>query len=545
MFDCSLKSWRLISRARHNTECPFIQIFFMTTQDVTQNIWRNSISNYVCTAIRMFTGLLMFRMLYQGLTREEFGFWALLWSVFGYGILLDFGFGFTAEKRVAELSVHQEWDRLSRILSTIFYLYVVVGILMVAAILLSSNQVISFFHITPANHEKFREILIWFFAGMAIAFPLGIFPEILIGQQRIWLTNIIFTAGIIGNFISVALAIHFHWSLKTIFINALLSGIIPCVISAMFAFQHLPKVKIRLGNFSWGTIRETMQFSLFAYVSTVSNIILSKTDQIVISAALTVSAVALYQAGAKLAETFGSFTHQLPSTFSPAAAHLHAKGDKTFLRQLLVNGTRFTLMIGTPLYFICAFYMEGLLTILTGDKNPNPETFWIGQVLLFWGYMVLVTQSVSKRIFMMCGHERRLMKFSVGEAALNLALSIGLVLYFKNVLCVALGSLISTMIFGWFFIWPLAAREAEMSCWQLARTVLIPIWLASLPLVAFLLLGRFIPLLDFRTSTILLLAQCIVATLIAAFCLWHRALTTSERDHLIARFGKFFRITPA
>ena len=23
------------------------------------------------------------------------GFWALLWSVFGYGVLLDFGFGFT------------------------------------------------------------------------------------------------------------------------------------------------------------------------------------------------------------------------------------------------------------------------------------------------------------------------------------------------------------------------------------------------------------------------------------------------------------------
>src|SRR6187200_492218 len=113
----------------------------MTTQDVTRNIWRNSISNYISTGIRMVVGILMFRMLYQNLTREEFGFWALLWSVFGYGILLDFGFGFTAEKRVAELSVHQEWDRLSRILSTIFFLYVGVGLLMVATILFSSNYV--------------------------------------------------------------------------------------------------------------------------------------------------------------------------------------------------------------------------------------------------------------------------------------------------------------------------------------------------------------------------------------------------------------------
>ncbi|MEO5803896.1 MAG: oligosaccharide flippase family protein [Verrucomicrobiota bacterium] len=517
----------------------------MTNQDVTRNIWRNSISNYLSTAIRMVVGLLMFRMLYQNLTREEFGFWALLWSVFGYGILLDFGFGFTAEKRVAELSVHQEWDRLSRILSTIFFLYVAVGVLMVATILFSSHYVIDLFHITEANHERFREILIWFFAGMAVAFPLGIFPEILIGQQRICLTNIIFTAGIVANFVSVALAIHFHWSLKIIFINALLSGILPCVVSAMFAFKKLPKVKIRLSNFAWDTVRETMQFSLFAYVSTVSNIILAKTDQLVISTALAVSAVAIYQAGAKLAETFASFTQQLPSTFSPAAAHLHAKGDKVFLRQLLINGTRFTLMIGTPLYFICAFYMEGILGLLTGDKHIPVETFWIGQVLLFWVYMVLVTQSVSKRIFMMCGHERRLMKFSVGEAVLNLALSVGLVLYYKNVLCVALGSLISTMIFGWFFIWPLAAREADMSCWRLARTVLIPIWIASLPLVAFLLLARFVPLLDFRANTIYLFAECTVAVLVAALSLWHQALSASEREHLISRFGKFFKITPA
>lgn len=516
----------------------------MTTQEVTRNIWRNSISNYVSTAIRMAAGLLMFRMLYQGLSREEFGFWALLWSVFGYGILLDFGFGFTVEKRVAELSVHQEWERLSRILSTIFYLYVAIGILMIVTILLTSHQVVNLFHITQGNHERFREILIWFFIGMAIAFPLGIFPEILIGQQRICLTNVIFTSCIVANFVSVVLAIHYHWSLKVIFINALLSGIVPCIISAMFAFKHLPKVNIRPANFSWGIVRETMQFSLFAYVSTVSNIILGKTDQLVISTALAVSSVAIYQAGAKLAETFAGFTQQLPSTFSPAAAHLHAKGDKVFLKQLLINGTRFTLMIGTPLYFICAFYMEGFLSLLTGDKQASPETFWIGQVLLFWCYMGLVTQSVSKRIFMMCGHERLLMKFSVGEALLNLALSVGLVLYYKNVLCVALGSLISTMVFGWFFIWPMAAREAEMSCWRLARTVVIPIWIASLPLLGFLLLGRLIPWFDFRTSFFLLVAECAAATLVAGLCIWRGALTTSEREHLISRFGKLFKISP-
>src|SRR5207302_1020578 len=99
----------------------------MSTEEVTKNIWRNSISNYGSIALRMTFGLAMFRMLYQNLRPEEFGFWSLLWSVFGYGILLDFGFGFTAVKRVAELSAQQKWDELSRVLSTIFYLYLAIG----------------------------------------------------------------------------------------------------------------------------------------------------------------------------------------------------------------------------------------------------------------------------------------------------------------------------------------------------------------------------------------------------------------------------------
>ena len=90
----------------------------MSIEELKRNILRNAASNYVCLALRLVLGLLMFRMLYRELTKEEFGFWALLWSVFGYGVLLDFGFGFTAQKRVAELSVHQEWGKLSQVLST-------------------------------------------------------------------------------------------------------------------------------------------------------------------------------------------------------------------------------------------------------------------------------------------------------------------------------------------------------------------------------------------------------------------------------------------
>src|SRR5204862_7805822 len=100
--------------------------------------------------------------------------------------------------------------------------------------------------------------------------------------------------------------------------------------------RGLTEVQLGPRHLSLRRVREPMSFSLFAYVVTVSNVLLGKTDQLVISSAIAVSAIALYQGGAKVAEMFASISQQLPDTLSPAAAHLYAKGDRGVLQQLLV-----------------------------------------------------------------------------------------------------------------------------------------------------------------------------------------------------------------
>jgi O-antigen/teichoic acid export membrane protein len=512
----------------------------MTQEDFKRHIYRNTISNYIFLVARLGLGLVLFRLIYQSLGKEEFGFWALLWSVFGYGILLDFGFGFTAQKRVAELSVHEKWDQLSRVLSTIFFSYVGIAALLVLIGLVGSPYIIDVFKVTEANKPYFTKVLTVFFCGMGVAFPLGIFPEMLRGQQRISLANYILLTGFVLSFGLVILCLKRNWGLHWLLVITLSGSVISDLVCGFFALRKLPQVRISPAFFSQGMVRETMRFSIFAYVTTLTTVILTRTDQLVISTALAVSAVAIYQAGAKVAEMFSSFALQIPETFSPAAAHLHAKGDKEQLRSLLLQGTRFSVMIATPMYLICASYMDQLLQLLTGERTLR-ETFWIGQTLLLWGYTTILTQSVSKRIFMMSGHERRLMWLGVGEALLNLGISVGLILYYKNVLCVAIGSLAATFFFGWFLIWPWAAREANTSAWKLARTVLIPIWLACLPLLLVLILERSIRLPEFSESIPVFALEAFLVFFLGIVCLWRLALHAEERARCLAYFGRFFR----
>ena len=147
----------------------------MTQEELKKHIYRNSISNYAFLVVRLGLGVVLFRLLFKGLTTQEFGFWALLWSVFGYGILLDFGFGFTAQKRVAELSARQDWDQLSRVLSTIFFSYLgIAALLILIGLTLSPFLIELFAGISPENKAPFTLALTLFFFGMGMAFPLGI-----------------------------------------------------------------------------------------------------------------------------------------------------------------------------------------------------------------------------------------------------------------------------------------------------------------------------------------------------------------------------------
>jgi len=512
----------------------------MSYAEVKRNIWSNSVSNYVRTVLGMAVGLLTFRMLYQALDKEEFGFWSLLWSVFGYGILLDFGFGFAAQKRVAELSVRKDWEGLSRVLSTILLFYAVVAGLIAGVVMLGSGTIVGWFGVSSARIPEFRRIMVVFFVGIGLAFPMGIFPEILRGQQRIRLANNLISAALVARLVLIACAVHWHWGFMAVMFIALGFALAPDCLAALFALRRMPAVRLRPRLFSPALMRDTMHFSIFAYLGTATNIVLGKSDQLVLGAVLSVGAVTVYQAGAKTAEVFNQFTRQVQDTLSPAAAHLAATGDHAALRDLLASSLRWSVLIGTPLYLLCAFYLEELLRLLTGSRVIDRDTFLVGHVLLAWYYTTILTHSVSKRIFMMCGHERRLMWLGVGEAAANLGLSIVLVLYYRSVIAVALGSFIPTLFFGWFSLWPWMAKDAGIGGWELFRRAVIPSWVSCLPMLALLILFKFTFHPAPRWALATMLVEGTLAGLLGLAGIWRAGLEPGERTMLGGKFGRRF-----
>lgn len=426
-----------------------------------RRFWKNTFSSYLGVIVRMLVGLVLFRQMFQSFKPSEFGFWSLLWSLFGYGVLLDFGFGFTAQKAVAEKTASGDIAGLSRLIATIFWTFVGVGGVLMLALLSLRAGFLGAVEVSAADHGEFENAYTVFFVGLAVMFPLGLFPEILRGLQRIDLANWVNLVATLLNFAGLMWGMHAHWSFSLLMAVSVATSALPNVAAAFMAMSRLPGLSLSPRLFEWRAVKAQIGFSIAAYLITFSNLIMSKSDQLVLSMVVGVAAVTIYQAGYKMAEMLNLFSVQLQAALSPAAADLKARGDDEGLRELLIRSSRLTFLLVTPAYALSAAYLEPLIRILTGLKQVQPETYWVGQILTFTIYSSLLTNSSSKRVLMMCGDEKALLGISVGDAVANLALSI-LLAWKLGVTGVAIGTLIPTFVVGWAFVVPLTLRRLSL-----------------------------------------------------------------------------------
>lgn len=426
-----------------------------------RRFWSAAASGYIGVAVRMLLGLVLFRLMFQNFTAAEFGFWALLWSLFGYGILLDFGFGFTAQRAVAEKTATGDMAGLSRLLATIFWTFIGMAVLLLLVFLLIRDPFLLRMGVVAGDRGEFGRAYVVFFIGLSVMFPLGLFPEILRGLQRVDIANWVGTISTVLNFGFLFWGLSAGWSLPVLMGISVATTALPNVVAAVVSLRRLPGVSLLPKHFHWGTVRSQLGFSVAAYLITFSNMLMAKSDQLVIALTIGVAFVAVYQAGFKISEMLGLFSVQLQQLLSPAAAAMHARGDESGLRNLLLGSSRLTFFLVTPCYLLSAVYLEPLIRVLTGLDRVPQQTYWVGQALLFAIFSSQLTNACSKRVLMMCGEERRLLVISVTDAVANVTLSIILAYQF-GVLGVALGTMIPTTLVGWLWVLPLTVVKLKI-----------------------------------------------------------------------------------
>lgn len=431
------------------------------SKTLSKHVFFNTLSNYWSLGANMVMMALLMRIQYTNIPYQDYGFWSLIWSIFGYSLLLDFGFGVSVQKYTSQVSVTGDWKKYNSLVSTIFFTYCLLGLVLIAIVVALSGSLDTLFRFQAGSDiEYYRSVFLVFGIGTAILFPFGFFSEMLTGMQLIRIRNRIQLLFVFLNFLAMAFVILSGYGLIAMVYVSIGTHIGKNGILALVASKKIPKLSIRISHAKVSLLKEVASFSMFAYLITFSNLIVFNTDQIVISAFASVELVALYQAAAKIAQIFKDFSTQFNENLGPLATIFHTSEQHDELAKMQLLSTRIIGFIATLMVVPLFAYIKPLLVLWL--ELTAFDTWVCAVILLCSMYFYVLFRSGSIKILLMTGKERSLAVAALAECIGNLVISIILVRRI-GIIGVAIGTLVPNILIGLIYNLPVTIRETNLT----------------------------------------------------------------------------------
>jgi O-antigen/teichoic acid export membrane protein len=463
--------------------------------------------------------------MFLGLSPSDYGFWALVWSVFGYTMLLDFGFGTALQKATAESLAHQQWGRYQQILATVLWVYVLMGGIIALASVVLAPYLIQALLGPAATH--YVSLFILFGCGTALVFPTGFAAELLRGLQAIHGRNLIQGGTQLLQLVASLWVLHQGLGLFWLTWVTLASTLLGNILMLLLAQRLLPP--LRLQRPDWKLLKEMAGFSAYAYLITLTNLLIFRTDQLVIGAYLGLAAIAGYQIANRLADLFRQLTTQMHDYLGPLAARQFAAGGPAAVRATLLLSNRWMHVFAVPAFVVLGWHLPAILSLWLNLKEP--AVIASAYLLLTSMFVQVTLRSSSTQILLMCQQQRILAVLAVIESLANLGLSIYLV-QSLGLIGVAWGTLLPNLLLSLVGYLPLTLKHTQTRGKDYWQRCIWPAYRAGL-----MLLALYLPLYaTWRPANdgLSLIASVVIMSVLAFASTYFLALNLAERSRLKA-----------
>lgn len=508
-------------------------------------IFKNTFTNYISVAVRFIQGIVVTRLMLSSLGTQQYGLWTLLWAFFCYGLLLDFGMGLAAKKITAEGAYNEDLPRYNRALSTIFCFHLAMSPVILLCTLVGMRYAAVLFHLQDASPEMLalsRKCLLIFGIGAAINFPFGLFKEVIVGLQKIYLRNYITITSQVIEVAGYILLLSLGCGLPAIVIYCMLVPFATNIAIMIACCRAIPGLRV-LPRLDGAQFRRLFHFSGFVYISSLANQLWSYAGHMLLSLFDGLPTVSEYHVGSRIPGMVAQFSVPYQENVSPLAAALYHRGHKTILSHVMLNSLRWNSFLATGLGAAVCLLADVLVRFLFGTENDLDinATARICQAMMAAFYITLVMRAIPDIYLMMTGKHRFISIVKIIETVLHIIVSSALIWGFSNIggMAIVISSCVAKGVMTIIAVGPEFLQrnclKLRSVCWQ----VCLKPFIAVLPTCAVLLAIRHFALPHCRDAVIVLLAALIAAPvyLVSAWVLLFRR---SERRMLLKRTGKLF-----
>ena len=443
---------------------------------------RNLATRYLLMLGAALGGIIVLPLNLKYLGESEYGLWNLIASITVYFTVLELGYGGAIVKFVAEYRARKDARALNEILSTMFYVFSGIGVLVYAVAIVVSFLLPYIFNLDAAQARTGQIVLLLIAVNVALHFPFSIFGGVINGFERYYINNLVG-----GGFVFVIAVVNvavllLGYGLVELVTATTIVRLIPYWIYRRNAYSVFPQLEIRRDLFRRDRLRELTGFSAYMAVIDWSGKLTYTTDTFILGMFLNTTAVAMYAVAQRLSEALLRLTNQLHTFLFPAIVHRAVGGEAESQRRILVTATRFQMAVAAALCGVVGADADVLIRAWVG---PGFETAALVLQVLAVVVAVRTLMAVPATVLKGTGHHKMMAAASCWCALANLLLSIVAVKTF-GIVGVAAGTVIPAVALAGGVIFPRACRVVGLTAWQGYRRIVWPVTWPAVVMVALL-----------------------------------------------------------
>lgn len=451
---------------------------------------KNTATNYLVMLVRFFQGLLVTRWLIGYLGDSGYGLWMLLWSFFGYAILVDFGFGIAGQKYTSQELFKRDIRHYNAIISMIFTFHALMALLIVLGVFIASFYLEKLFNVhDPVQLAYCRKCFFVFSLGVAALFPLSVLNEILIGLHKIYVNNYILTVGRIFELFGFLAILKLKGGLFGIICYEVVVLFAERIAAWFFAARLIPGFRMRLLLFDRAVFREVFGFSSGTYFLSLARLLRTQTRNPIISKYRGLDAVGIFNLSGRLSDLCNQTVGQYNNNVRPVTAQLFHRGRFRMLRTFIVKSMQWNMFM-CCLIIIPAILLRDEAIFALFKKEVTPMIHTLSLLSLLGAFSWLVVTQIPSSVLLMCEKHHLHAWTSMAEALVVITLNILFLRGGTSIVCIEIISLSAGIFLFAAVRFPVMQKLIRGNPLRDLWNIYVPSLLAAVPATLALLLCK-------------------------------------------------------
>ena len=398
------------------------------TRRVGSLLVRSTAVNYATTFLVYAIGFLASPYFIHTLGRDAYGLSTLpqVFSLAGWGSILEAGIALGLVRGVAAAAARNNWTEVSRLTSTGFAVFAVVGVVACGALVAAAPWLVTgVFHV----HGAHRSALIAGFrllgVVLAVQFPLLSVVALVEGLQRV---DVYLLTRFLGALITVGAGlavVAFGGGLYGYVLTLVVGPASGSVLLLGWWLTHRhPHVRFSYRHVSRDSGRILRGLTGGVFVTRIIEVVYSNTDRIVIGVSLAAAALTDYAIAIKLYSVVYTVSILMQGAVVAAASHYAAAQDLPRLRELFLRGCRYAATVSLPPAIVLLVLSRPVVDAWVGSSYGGAV---VPLRIVLAHLFVSSFLGVSSMLLIATGNVRLLVRYTGVSAVLNLAISIATV----------------------------------------------------------------------------------------------------------------------